>query len=57
MPPPTSVQWVWQRMASVPGGGVSGGEADAPRPGLSGSWGSGLQWGVGGLTVQIHRPQ
>ena len=22
--------------------------ADAPRPGLSGSWGSGLQWGVGG---------
>lgn len=28
-----------------------------PRPGLSGSWGSGLQSGARGLTVQIDRPQ
>lgn len=27
-------------------GGISGGEADPPRLGLSGSWGAGLQWGA-----------
>lgn len=57
LPPPTSVQRAWRRMASVPGLGVSGGDADPPRPGLSGSWGSGLQSGARGLTVQIDRPQ